>query len=69
MPKSKSKLEKKTECSVGPKQGDNMALVLFLFLMQALSEMLEKEWKKNNITIFEFRHFPNPRKGQLLGQE
>jgi hypothetical protein len=55
--------------SVGVKQGDNMAPVLFLFLMQALAETLEKEWKNNNIAIPEFRHFPNSRKGRLLGQD
>jgi hypothetical protein len=36
---------------------------------EALSEKLEKEWKKNNITISEFRHFPKPGKGPLLGQK
>jgi hypothetical protein len=63
------KEERTMPCSVGVKQGDNMAPVLFLFLMQALSEKLEKEWKKNNITISEFRHFPKPGKGPLLGQK
>jgi exonuclease III len=55
--------------SVGVKQGDNMAPVLFLFLMQALSETLEREWKENNIAIPEFKHFPKSGKGRLLGQD
>jgi hypothetical protein len=46
-----------------------MAPVLFSFLMQALPETLEKERKKNNVTILESRHFPNPGKGRLLGQD
>jgi hypothetical protein len=41
-----------------------MAPVLFLFLMQGLSERLEKEWKENNL-----KHSPNSGKGQLLGQD
>ena len=63
------KEERTIPYSVGVKQGDNMAPVLFLFLMQALSETLEKEWKKNNITIPEFKHFPKSGKGRLLGQD
>ena len=51
--------------SVGVKQGDTMAPVLFLFLMQALPETLEKERKKNNITIPEFKYFPKSGKGRL----
>ncbi len=31
---------------VGVRQGDNMALVLFLFLMTAFAEILELEWKR-----------------------
>lgn len=45
-----------------------MAPVLFLFLMQALSETLEKEWKKNNVTMPESKHFLKSGKGQLLEQ-
>jgi hypothetical protein len=63
------KEEQTMPCPVGAKQGDNVALVLFLFLTQALSKQLEKEWKKTNVTIPEFRHFPNPGLGGLLGQE
>ena len=35
--------------SVGVRQGDNMAPVLFLFLMTAFAESLDKEYDRNNI--------------------
>ena len=35
--------------SVGVRQGDNMAPVLFLFLMAVFAETLELEWKKLDI--------------------
>jgi exonuclease III len=54
--------------SVGVKQGDNMAPVLFLFLMQAMAEALEKEWAENDIDVPQFRHFANRQGGRLLGQ-
>ena len=34
---------------VGVRQGDNMAVVLFLFLMSAFAETLEVEWKNTGI--------------------
>jgi hypothetical protein len=37
----------------GVKQGDNMAPVLFLFLMHALAEVLDQEWQVEKL---EFRH-------------
>jgi hypothetical protein len=37
--------------SVGVCQGDNMAHVLFLFLMTAFAQTLELEWKKLGIPI------------------
>ena len=37
--------------SVGVRQGDNMAPVLFLFLMTAFAQTLELEWKKSGIPI------------------
>ncbi len=36
---------------VGVQQGDNMAPVLFLFLMTAFAETLELEWKCENIKV------------------
>lgn len=40
--------------TVGVKQGDPMSCVLFLFLMAALVEIIDKEWKCNNIECVEF---------------
>ena len=37
--------------SVGVRQGDNMAPVLFLFLMSAFAETLEIEWKAAGIDV------------------
>ena len=36
---------------VGVQQGDNMAPVLFFFLMTAFAETLELEWKRQNIKV------------------
>lgn len=33
------------------RQGDNMAPVLFLFLMSAFAETLEEEWKRHDIEV------------------
>ena len=45
-----------------------MALVLFLFLMQAVVEALEKEWSENKIDTPHFRHFEKTQCSRLLGQ-
>jgi hypothetical protein len=48
------KIEKEVqelEQSVGVRQGDNMAPVLFLFLMSAFAETLKIEWKNAGISI------------------
>jgi hypothetical protein len=37
--------------SIGVRQGDNMAPVLFLFLMSAFAETLEIEWKNASISV------------------
>jgi hypothetical protein len=37
--------------TVGVRQGDNMAPVLFLFLMSAFAETLETEWKTAEIDV------------------
>jgi hypothetical protein len=37
--------------SVGVRQGDNMAPVLFLFLMTAFAETLEIVWKQQDIPV------------------
>jgi hypothetical protein len=36
---------------VGVQQGNNMAPVLFLFLMTAFAKTLEMEWKRENIKV------------------
>jgi hypothetical protein len=43
--------------SVGVQQGDNMAPVLFLFLMSAFAETLEAEWKQAGIEVCTVRSF------------
>jgi len=48
------KIEKETveiPQSVGVRQGDNLALVLFLFLMTAFAETLEIVWKQQEIPV------------------
>jgi len=48
----KSKKEKvEIPQTVGVRQGDNMAPVLFLFLMTAFSETLEIVWREQDIPI------------------
>jgi hypothetical protein len=37
--------------SIGVRQGDNMAPVVFLFLMSAFAETLEIEWKNASISV------------------
>jgi hypothetical protein len=63
------KEERTIPYSVGVKQGDNMAPVLFLFLMQAMAEALEGDWKENDIDMPQFRHFKKTNGGRLLGQD
>jgi hypothetical protein len=49
-----NKIEKEVQeipQEVGVQQGDNMAPVLFLFLMTAFAETLELEWKRENIKV------------------
>ena len=50
----------------GVQQGDNMAPILFLFIMQAIMETLDKDLPANNSKP-EFQYFPND-KGHLTGQ-
>ncbi len=44
--------------SVGVRQGDNMAPILFLFLMSAAAETLELAWKRANIEVLTVAHTP-----------
>ena len=50
----------------GVQQGNNMAPILFLFIMQAIMETLDKDLPANNSKP-EFWYFPND-KGCLTGQ-
>ena len=62
------KVEKFIDFKVGVKQGYSMALVLFLFLIMALSETLEDKWTDLGLSKAQFSHKENsPRStGQLL---
>ena len=40
---------------VGLKQGDSFAPVLFLFIMMAFAETIEKEWVRNDLKIITFK--------------
>ena len=57
---------------VGVKQGDNLAPVLFLFVMQAAMETLDNVWREHNITTPSFSWQPEvedePNVGTLTGQ-
>jgi hypothetical protein len=57
--------------SVGVKQGNAMALVLFIILMQAMAERLEEEWETADIQSVDFRHFKDSPKhrGCMHGQD
>jgi hypothetical protein len=44
--------------SMGVQQGDNMAPVLFLFLMSTAAETLELAWKRVNIEVLTVAHTP-----------
>eukprot|EP00978_Attheya_sp_CCMP212_P019956 scaffold56669_cov57-Attheya_sp.AAC.5 len=56
--------------TVGVKQGDAMAPILFLFLIQAFAETLEEEWEDVNIDIPTLNYHENRAKpiGRLVGQ-
>jgi hypothetical protein len=45
--------------NVGVRQGDNMAPVLFLFLMSAAAETLELAWRQANIEVLTVAHTPS----------
>ena len=56
------------EFKVGVKQGDSVALVLFLFIVMAFAETLEKEWTRNGLTKAKFSRNNNSplSDGQLI---
>jgi hypothetical protein len=53
--------------SIGVQQGNNMAPVLFLFVMQAFTDMIEKNWSQLNLKPLQFNFFSQI-KGRLLAQ-
>ena len=44
---------------VGVKQGDSVAPVLFLFIMMAFAETIEKEWVINDLKMIKFKRHSN----------
>ncbi len=52
---------------VGVRQGDNVLLVIFLFLMSPFVETLEKEWKQSGLPEATIKNVTNASKGQLTG--
>ena len=46
--------ETTVDFKVGVKQGDSVAPVIFLFIVMAFSETLEKEWTLNGLTKSKF---------------
>ena len=57
--------------TVGVRQGDNLSPVIFLFVMSAFSEILDKKWTAAGITRVEIEHTPlnELANGQLTGQK
>ena len=57
--------------SIGVQQGDNMAPVLFIFVMLAFTDILEKNWSPTwGITPIQFkRHSPTTSYGRLIAQD
>jgi hypothetical protein len=57
--------------TIGVQQGDNMAPILFVFLMQAFAESLEEKWKTEwGLESPQYRYMQSKRtqRGRLLGQ-
>jgi hypothetical protein len=54
--------------TVGVRQGDNMAPVLFLFIMQAMMETMVDGWKNNNRPLAKFQHHRTTRSGRAKGR-
>jgi hypothetical protein len=52
---------------VGMRQGDNVSLVIFLFLMSTFVETLEEEWTQSGLSEAIFKNVTHASKGQLTG--
>ena len=65
------KVEEKMNQTVGVRQGECMAPVLFLFMVMTFAETLEKEWVKAGLQTATFRqHTHSPRDvGRLTGHK
>ena len=65
------KVEEKMSQTVGVRQGDCMAPVIFLFMIMAFTETLEKEWVKDRLQMATFRqHTHSPQDvGRLTGHK
>ena len=63
------KIEEKTSQTLGVRQGDCMAPVLFLFMVMEFSKTLEKEWIKADLKIINLRqHTHSPCDvGKIIG--
>jgi hypothetical protein len=56
-----------TDQEVGVRQGANLSSVIFLFLMSAFTEILEKEWKQSGLPEATFKNVTNASERQLTG--
>jgi hypothetical protein len=52
---------------VGVRQGNDVSLVIFLFLMSAFAQTQEKEWKQSGLPEAKFKNVTNASKGQITG--
>jgi hypothetical protein len=50
---------------VDVRQGDDVSLVIFLFLMSAFAETQEEEWKQSGLPEAIFKNVTNASKGQI----
>jgi len=55
------KIDTSIPFQVGVKQGDSIAPVIFLFIIMAFAETLEKEWIKHGLHRLEFKQHTNSR--------